>query len=101
VPVSVSDEYQERLWRAYDGTPALIEGHDPDATLTGADIREMFFAISEAYRPGIEHWTIGPHATEVLRELGHLPPEPVKAKTFDEWLAETSALLEECAERKK
>jgi hypothetical protein len=28
-------------------------------------------------------------------------PEPVKAKTFDEWLAETSALLEECAERKK
>ena len=28
-------------------------------------------------------------------------PQPVKAKTFDEWLAETSALLEECAERKQ
>ena len=29
-----------------------------------------------------------------------LPPKPVKAKTFDEWIANTAELLEECRERR-
>ena len=39
----------------------------------------------------------------VYRILGlHRPaPAPVKAKTFDEWLKSTAALLEECAERRQ
>ena len=28
-------------------------------------------------------------------------PEPVKAKTFDEWIQSTSELLDDCAKRKK
>ena len=66
-------------------------------------ISELFFAISEQYRPSIEHWTIGAQAAEALRALGGagcLEPKPVKAKTFDEWLSETAALLEDCARRR-
>ena len=75
------------------------------SNLTEREITELFFAISEQYRPSIGHWTIGARAAEHLRSLGYLQPdpepEPVKAKTFDEWISETSALLEECAEMRK
>jgi hypothetical protein len=71
-------------------------------TLTEREIHEMFFAIPGGYIDAFRElgWEVTYEAYG-RTTFGPAAPEPVKAKTFPEWLAETSALLEECAERKK
>lgn len=69
--------------------PRLVS-HRPSAELTRTEIitamRAMGWDLTDEPAPMM---TFEPAA-----------PQPVKAKNFDEWLAETSALLEECGRKR-
>jgi hypothetical protein len=86
-----------------DESIPLLVNHDSDDTLTEREIWELFFAIDPSYRPGIEHWTIGPRAAEMLRALGHLLPAPEipRNEEFEAWRKRTAGVLKKCAEMKR
>jgi len=71
---------------------------------TRRELVEVNLSPCGAYRVtySFERLLVSPGATEAIaRLLGDPDPKPVKAKTFDEWISETSALLEECAKSKR